>query len=182
MNIFRCPNLSAQFSVRKSFKVAAAGTGLLVCLLVQGCSSPDAEPAAKAAVLGRLSPSDRQTVLGGDIRKGLNKDAVRVAWGSPSKTTVNQTAKGPQECWTYVQTFNGYGGGYYGIARGLVHGSHGDHYSTNDFYPAPTDAQTLGGTPTTEVPVKRVIFEGGRVVSYETTHSHDGSENADDEN
>ena len=80
-----------------------------------------------------------------------------------------------------MQTYNGYGGGYFGISRGLVHGKHGDHYDTNDFYPAPTDAQTLGGTPSTEVPVKRVVFENGRVVNYETTHQQNENDDADDE-
>lgn len=181
MNILQPLNPFARSLSRNSIKTVAASVGVLASLLAQGCSSSSEGPTVKAAVLSRLSPSDRQTVLSGDIRKDLSKDAVLVAWGTPSKTTVDQTAQGPRECWTYVQTFSGYGGGYYGIARGLVHGSHGDHYSNDDFYPAPTDAQTLGGTPTTEVPVKRVVFAGERVISYETTHQRSASENTGDE-
>ncbi len=181
MNTSSPRNSSSKVSLRGSLKLGAAFAGLLACVLTQGCSTPDKRSTAKAAALGGLSPADRQLVLKGNIHKGLSKDAVYVAWGSPSKTTVNTTARGPQECWTYVQTFNGYGGGYYGISRGLVHGKHGDHYNTNDFYPAPTDAQTLGGTPSTEVPVKRVVFENGRVVNYETTHRQDEDDDASDE-
>ena len=70
-----------------------------------------------------------------------------------------------------MQTFNGYGGGYYGISHGLIHGKNGDHYDADDFYPGPSTSDTLGGTPTTEVPVKRAIFMNGRVVDYETVRS-----------
>ncbi len=181
MNTPSPKNPSSKVSLRGTVKMGAAFAGLLACVFTQGCSTPNARSTDKTAALGKLSPADRQLVLSGDIHKGLSKDAVYVAWGSPSKTTVNHTARGPQECWTYVQTYNGYGGGYFGISRGLVHGKHGDHYDTNDFYPAPTDAQTLGGTPSTEVPVKRVVFENGRVVNYETAHQQNENDDADDE-
>ena len=179
MNISSQKNCSSKIQLCSFHKIGAAIASLLVCTLTQGCSTPSGRSAAKTAALGNLSPAERQVVLNGDIHKGLSKDAVYVAWGSPSKTTVHNTARGPQECWTYVQTFNGYGGGYYGISRGLIHGKHSDHYNTDDFYPAPTDAQTLGGTPSTEVPVKRVVFENGRVVNYETAHQQ--NEKDDDE-
>ena len=179
MNTFPPKNLAPKKAFRYLLKTGVAVAGLLACVLTQGCSTPDARSAGKAATLSKLSPADQQLVLKGNIHKGLSKEAVYVAWGLPSKTTVDRTARGPQECWTYVRTFNGYGGGYYGVPRGLVHGKRGDHYDTSDFYPAPTDAQTLGGTPSTEVPVKRVVFENGRVVNYETTHQQSGD--ADDE-
>ena len=173
--------LPSTFAQRGFVVIVAAGIALSPCLLMQGCSTPSERPSAKSAALSGLSTADRQLVGRGDIHKGLSKDAVYVAWGHPSQTTVNQTARGLEECWTYVQTFNGYGGGYYGISRGLVHGRHGDHYDTDNFYPAPTDAQTLGGTPSTEVPVKRVIFENGRVISYETTQQKGQNEEAGNE-
>ncbi len=109
--------------------------------------------------------------MSGEIHHGFSKDAVYAAWGTPSKTSTIATPQGIRECWTYTRTFNGYGGGYYGISRGQVHGKNGDHYNSDNFYPAPDSSQTLGGTSSTEVPVKRATFENGRVVSIETTHT-----------
>ncbi len=163
------------------FKTGGVVLVISAGLLVQGCSSTGTRANDKSASLSKLSPADKQLALTGHIQNGFSKDAVYVAWGAPSKTVVRPTARGPQECWTYVQTFNGYGGGYFGISRGQVHDKHGDHYDTNEFYPAPDTAQTLGGTATTEVPVKRVVFVHDRVISYETSDSH-ASDVADEEN
>jgi hypothetical protein len=156
------------------------------CLLMQSCSTTGSRANEKAAAIGALAPADRQLAMRGEIHRGFSEDAVYVAWGAPSAKKVNNTAHGPQECWTYTTTFNGYGGGYFGISRGLVHGKNGDHYDTDNYYPAPDTAQTLGGTPSTEVPIKRVIFDNGKVVSYETTQqskddSNDGDVSATDE-
>ena len=104
--------LPSTFAQRGLAVIFAAGITLSPCLLMQGCSTPNEWPSTKSAALSGLSTADRQLVGRGDIHNGLSKDAVYVAWGHPSQTTVNQTARGPQECWTYVQTFNGYGGGY----------------------------------------------------------------------
>ncbi len=117
--------------------------------------------------------------MNGEVRRGFDKDAVYAAWGAPSKTSTVATQQGIRECWTYTQTFNGYGGGFYGVSRGLVHGKNGDHYDSDDFYPAPDSSQTLGGTPSTEVPIKRAVFENGRVVSFETAHTDARDEPSD---
>lgn len=139
----------------------------LAFVLLQGCAGTG----GRTAAMGKLSPADREVAKQGEIKKGFSKDAVYAAWGAPSKTSTVDTSQGIRESWTYVRTFNGYGGGYYGISRGLVRGKNGSHYDTDDFYPAPTEAQTLGGTPSTDVPVKRAIFQNGSVVSYETARS-----------
>ena len=175
------PNTKAQTPRRRPlFAVITSLAIPLSCLLMQGCSTTGSRANEKSAALGTLPPAERQLAMSGNIQKGFSEDAVYVAWGAPSEKTVNNTARGPQECWTYTRSFNGTGGGYFGISRGLVHGKNGDHYDTDDYYPAPDTSQTLGGTPSTDVPIKRVIFEKGKVVSYETTQqskddSDDGS-------
>ena len=93
-----------------------------------------------------------------------------MAWGSPSKTSVDKTAQGLRECWTYDRTYYGDGGGDFGVSHGLVHGENGDYYDKNNFYPAPDPAQTLGGTRSNTVPIMRVVFENGRVANYETAY------------
>ncbi len=153
---------------------------VLASVLVQGCSCTGAANHEKSAALGRLSSADRQVAMNGEIHRGFSKDAVFAAWGAPAKTSVIDTHQGVRESWTYIRTFNGYGGGYYGISRGLIHGKNGDHFNSDDFYPAPDTGQTLGGTPTTEVPVKRAIFENGRVVSFETTRTHSQDDESGD--
>ena len=147
--------------------LSIATTVLLPTIFFGGCSSMD----DRAVAMNKLTPADQHIAKQGDIKNGFSKDAVYAAWGTPSKTSIVNTRQGVRECWTYVRTFNGYGGGYYGVSRGLMHGKNGDHYDTDDFYPGPSTSDTLGGTPTTDVPVKRAIFENGHVVSYETAKS-----------
>ena len=178
MNISSAPAAAASVRLR-SMVFTTLPVILLASVLLQGCSGMGTAGHEKSAALGRLSPADRQVATSGEVRRGFSKDAVYAAWGAPSKTSTAATPHGVRECWTYTRTFNGYGGGYYGISRGLVHGKNGDHYNTDNFYPAPDSSQTLGGTPSTEVPVKRATFQNGRVVSVETTHADRQSDEAD---
>jgi hypothetical protein len=181
------PNKEIQNShLRSPFAVIASLAIPISCLLMQGCSTAGSRASEKSAALGALPPADRQLAVSGNIHKGFNEDAVYVAWGAPSEKTVINTARGPEECWTYIATYQGYGGGYFGIPRGLVHGRNGDSYSTDNYYPGPDTSQTLGGVPSTQVPIKRVIFVKGKVVDYETTKeskhdSEDSAESASDE-
>jgi hypothetical protein len=159
-----------KISLRNAIKLGIGIASLIGCILTQGCSTPSSRFAAKAAALKGLSPADRQLVLNRNIRQGLSEDAVFAAWGPPSKTNVDYTAQGPQECWTYDVTYYGDGGGDFGVSHGLVHGKNGDYNDASNFYPAPDPAATLGGTRSNTVPMKRVIFRNGYVVNYETAY------------
>ena len=151
----------------------------LVCAFMQGCYTPGTRARSHPAALNALAPADRQRVMEGVIQKGFDKDAVVVAWGEPAAKTAYDTPHGVLEAWIYTTTVNGYDSGSFGISRGWIHGKNGYHYDTDNFYPGPDTAQTLGGTASTDVPVKRAVFKDGRVVSYQTAAPQtDGSDSS----
>ena len=84
---------------------------------------------------------------------------MTVAWGEPAAKTPYDTPHGLLEAWIYTTTVNGYDNGSFGISRGWIHGKDGYHYSTDNFYSGPDTAQNLGGAASTDVPVKRVVFQ-----------------------
>ncbi len=140
----------------------------LMCAPMHGCYTPGTRARGHPAALNALAPADRQRALAGVIQKGFDRDAVVVAWGEPAAKMAYDTPHGLLEAWIYTTTVNGYDSGSFGISRGWIQGKDGYHYDTDNFYPGPDTAQTLGGIPSTDVPVKRVVFKDGRVVSYQT--------------
>ncbi len=84
-----------------------------VCLLalalsgVAGCVTPARRARENAVAFGRLSPGDRQLVLHGRVRVGLDREAVLIAWGSPDqKHDTGPAGDGKEkragtEIWTY---------------------------------------------------------------------------------
>lgn len=140
----------------------------LMCAPMQSCYTPGTRARNHSTALNALAPAARQRVLQGVIQKGFDKDAVVVAWGEPAAKTSYDTPHGVLEAWLYTTSVNGYDSGSFGISRGWIHGRDGYHYDTDNFYPGPDTAQTLGGTASTDVPVKRVVFRDGRVLSYQT--------------
>lgn len=158
--------------LRTAFAPALAG------LLLAGCAATGPNPTAST---GSVSAEERQVAQEGHVHKGFSKEAVQLAWGTPSQVTNHDTPGGAhQEIWTYIKTYHGHGGGYYGVPHGWTHGKRGSHYDPDTFYPAPHSAQTLSNTPGTDVPVKRATFEGNRVVLAEE-RKHQATRRASDE-
>ncbi len=153
---------------RHLLSIIAAVAISLACVPMQGCYTPATRARSHASALSSLAPTDRQRVMEGVIQKGDRKDAVTIAWGEPAAKTAYDTPHGLLEAWIYTTTINGYDNGSYGISRGWVHGKDGYHYNADNFYSGADTAQTLGGTASTDVPVKRVAFKDGRVVSFQT--------------
>ena len=100
---------------------------LLVALGLTGCTSTDT---VQSRIKERYDaftalPADvRSCVEAGQIKAGMNTDAVYIAWGSPSQVTKGGNEAGETETWIYF-------GGYVQSTR--YWGSRRMHY---DYYPA----------------------------------------------
>ena len=147
--------------------------GLSLFLLLPGCVTPQTRARERPAALRELSPADRQLVLSGRIREGLGKDAVYIAWGTPSRTPSLRWHQRDFDFWFYTQVSYGAGGGYFGVSRDFHYPGGRGHFQDNnngsdDFYVTPVYNRGLP-PPQTEVPYKKAVFEHDRVVSYETS-------------
>ena len=96
-------------------------------LLTVSCapSTPESRISERPAAFESLSSKHREMVKRGEIGKGMNKDAVALAWGSPSQSVEGFRNGRGMERWDYegqrpVVTnnfFGGYNTGYYGGYR-----------------------------------------------------------------
>lgn len=145
------------------------GAGLTFCA---GCTTPESRLHERPAALQDLSPADRNLALTGHVRDGFGKDAVYVAWGAPSNVHTMVIDRQPLSYWLYSHVEHGAGGGFFGITRGFrYHGRyivpHFPGPGTDDFYLAPPYSRGLP-PPETEVPYKKVVFEGDRAISHDS--------------
>lgn len=80
---------------------------LSILLLLAGCATrPTVESrrAERAAAYGELSPEHRQLVDAGQIKVGMNEDAVFIAWGQPAQVLPSEDAGGRLTTWLYQGT------------------------------------------------------------------------------
>ena len=98
MNVSHRTPLS--LGVMKNFR-----TGLLAlsAAALASCSSNVASRVEKNAALYQSLPvEDRNYVNRGEIKKGMTKEAVFLAWGKPDRTGGGENKKGRYERWTYT--------------------------------------------------------------------------------
>ena len=94
-------------------------------LTLAACSTPLSRSHDRPAAFKKLSPADQDLVLHGEVRKGLDQDAVYIAWGSPSWKKVAGSGKEGVETWIYTAQLSIYapmgsydqstGFGFYGL-------------------------------------------------------------------
>jgi hypothetical protein len=81
-------------------------------LLFTGCKSSTVESrrAERMAAYSALPADQRALVDGGQVRVGMNQDAVYIAWGLPQQKTQAEDGKGLSETWVYhsstLDTYN----------------------------------------------------------------------------
>ncbi|MBV9657141.1 MAG: hypothetical protein JO295_03420 [Verrucomicrobia bacterium] len=147
-----------------------------VCaLLLSACANTQQSRAKdRPAAFKRLSPGDQQLVLNGQLRDGLDKDAVYIAWGAPDRVFEGRHSGHPFESWVYltqrtavVNTGPFYYGPYLGLYPGVGYvrgGRRGFAYFGGYYDPAflygPQFATTL-------VPYKKAVFVDGRLQTFE---------------
>jgi outer membrane protein assembly factor BamE (lipoprotein component of BamABCDE complex) len=75
----------------------------LLCLLLAGCqtSSVESRRAERLASYQSLSPEQKELVDKGQIKVGMNADAVYIAWGPPSEKLESESEQGHETTWIY---------------------------------------------------------------------------------
>ncbi len=80
---------------------------LFLTLLIPGCATqPTVETrrTERAAAYGALPPEQRKLVDEGQIKVGMNEDAVYIAWGQPAQVLQSEDASGQLTTWLYQGT------------------------------------------------------------------------------
>jgi len=151
-------------------------------LLLPACASPEQRAQENPAIMQSLSPSDRALVLNQQIRLGMPKSAVFIAFGRPDNVVRGVSKNGEVESWIYTTTQSAYVGGFYGAwgpgfgwgpgwRRGWGGwggwGWGGWGWGSGWYWGAPG---FYSPWVYYQVPHRRVVFHGNQVVGYEVVH------------
>lgn len=145
--------------MKRRFLRASMLAVIMGTLAVTSCSTPQTRISEHPDLYQTLSHRDQALVNQEQIRIGMLRSAVWLAWGSPDRKIIGNMGGGPTETWVYV------------------------YYATYPSYPfAPLD-EYFGAPlfdpfcyswfpPSIPYPGKLVTFAHGRVVSYQYVTSH----------
>jgi hypothetical protein len=141
--------MKRRFFLRASGLAVAVGT-----LIVTACSTPQTRISEHPDLYQTLSSRAQSLVTQGQIRIGMSRTAVWLAWGSPDRKIIGNMGGGVTETWVYI------------------------YYATRPYYPfAPLD-EYFGAPlydpfcyswfpPSISYPGKLVTFAHGRVASFQ---------------
>jgi len=139
---------------RRFFIYAATLAVATSTLVLTSCSTPQTRISEHPDLYQSLSHRDQALVSQGQIRIGMSRTAVWLAWGSPDRRIVGNMGAGPTETWLYI-----YYATYY-----PPDGPWGPWgYFGDPFY----DPFYYSYIPSIPYPAKVVTFARGRVVSYQ---------------
>ena len=138
-------------------------------LFLAGCATTSYRISHHPEIYQRLSPADQQLVSAGQIRNGMPKDAVYLAWGQPEQTSMANVRGVSSETWIYLAYYSSYP--YYpypyrfygGLGFSRIHG----HRFFNFYYDPFYDPFYYSYIPTITVPYRTVTFSSGRVMSFQ---------------
>jgi hypothetical protein len=171
--------------MKRHFSLKALTFGLLAgALILSGCATPETRISEHPDLYHSLSPSDQALVTQGQIRPGMSRNAVWLAWGSPDQKILGNMRGRTTETWLYVYyssyPYYPYYGPYYPYGPGIgytlgyttvstsketVH-RHGDR--TYVFCGSPFYDPFFYSVPVSmPYPGKLVTFSKGRVMSFQ---------------
>ena len=171
--------------MKRRFYLGASTLGLAAgALILTSCSTPQTRISDHPDLYQSLSARDQALVSQGQIRPGMSRNAVWLAWGSPDRKIIANMRGHPTETWIYVYYATspyypyygpygpygpglGYSLGYttVGVATGTMH-HHGD--CTFVFFGDPFYDPFFYSTPLSiPYPGKVVTFSSGRVMSFQ---------------
>jgi hypothetical protein len=89
-------------------KPSLVGSAVALAVLVSACatskSTVETRRQERAAAYGALTPEQRRLVDEGQIKVGMNEDAVYIAWGKPAQMLASEDASGRLTTWLYQGT------------------------------------------------------------------------------
>jgi hypothetical protein len=142
--------MKRRFFLRTSIFTVAAGT-----LILASCSTPQTRISEHPDFYQSLSPKDQALVNQGQIRIGMSRTGVWLAWGTTDRKIVGNMGGGPTETWIY---------NYYASYPNYT------YYAPLDYYfGAPLfDPFCYSWFPQSiPYPGKIVTFANGRVASFQ---------------
>src|SRR5439155_1276991 len=74
---------------------------LMLCATLCGCSTVRTRMEERRAAFDKLPPAQQALVARGQVREGMGKDAVYIAWGRPDEATNGSRGGQAFEVWTY---------------------------------------------------------------------------------
>jgi hypothetical protein len=146
--------MKRRFLLRASTRVLATGA-----LILSSCSTPQTRISEHPDLYQTLSPGDQALVSEGQIRTGMSRTAVWLAWGSPDRKIVGNMGAGKSETWAYI---------YYLTYPYPCYGPWDPYFGAPLYYPF-YDSDL---PPSIPYPGKIVTFAKGRVVAFQYVASH----------
>lgn len=146
--------------MKRRFLVEASTFALAMgALILTSCSTPQTRISEHPDLYQSLSRRGQALVGQGQVRIGMSRTAVWLAWGSPDRRIIGNMGGGPTETWIYV------------------------YYATCPYYPFEPLDEYFGAPlydpfcyswfpPSIPYPGKLVTFAHGKVVSYQYVTSH----------
>src|SRR5512133_919921 len=89
--------MRGRFFLRASTLAVATST-----LILTGCSTPETRISEHPDLYQSLSHRDQALVSHGQIRIGMSRTAVWLAWGTTDRKIVGNMGGGPTETWIYT--------------------------------------------------------------------------------
>jgi len=87
----------------RRFYLGASALGLAAgVLILTSCSTPQTRISDHPDLYQRLSRGDQALVSQGQVRYGMSRNAVWLAWGSPDQKIVGNMEGHPTETWIYI--------------------------------------------------------------------------------
>jgi hypothetical protein len=144
---------------RRLFLSASTLSVLTGLLVLTSCSTPQTRISDHPDLYQSLSHRDQALVSQGQIRIGMSRTALWLAWGTTDQKIIGNMGGGPTETWVYV------------------------YYATYPYYPFEPLDEYFGAPlfdpfcyswfpPSIPYPGKLVTFARGKVVSYQYVTSH----------
>ena len=145
----------------RRFSSCASVLGIAaVVLILTSCSTPQTRISDHPDLYQSLSSRDQALVNQGQIRYGMSRNAVWLAWGSPDLKVIGNMRGHSTETWVYVYyaTYPYYYYPYYG-PYGPGFGFFGDPFYDPFYYSLIP--------PSIPYPNKTVTFSNSRVMSFQ---------------
>jgi hypothetical protein len=147
-------------------------------LILTSCETTQDRISKNPEIYQRLSANDQALVTQGQIRAGMSRNAVWLAWGGPQRKIIGNMRGQPTETWIYITyetapypywgPYGPWGWGYgFGPSLGFVRTRH--HGYSYIFFGSPFYDPFYYAyiPPSIPVPYKIVTFANGRVVSFQ---------------